>query len=65
VRCSTSYVDGLPCLLLATGWNSSSESSVRERGQVLRKSVASATSSEVGKDGGGGEGNDRLGSVCV
>jgi hypothetical protein len=65
VCCSTSYVNSLPRLLLATGWNSLSKSSVQERGQVLRKSVASATSSEVGKDGRGGEGNDRLGSVCV
>jgi len=32
---------------------------------VLRKSVASTTSSKVGKDSKGKEGNDRLGSVCV
>jgi hypothetical protein len=32
---------------------------------VLRKSVASATSSKVGKDSKGRERNDRLRSVCV
>jgi hypothetical protein len=32
---------------------------------VLRKSVASATSSKVGKDSKGKKGNNRLRSVCV
>jgi hypothetical protein len=61
------YVNSLPRLLLATSWNSSSESSVQEQGQVFGKSVASATSSEGGRgsEGEEGEGNEGLGSVCV
>ena len=66
VHYSTLYNNSLPCLLLATGWNSLSKSFIQEQEQVLWKSVNSATSSKRrGDKREEGDRNKELESVCV